>query len=154
MLVSSIPPALRRLVADRAKRLCEYCLIHEEDTFLGCEVDHIISRKHGGQTEASNLAYACVFCNRYKGTDLGSLIVDSREIVRFFNPRFDRWYEHFGLEGLEIVPRTEIGEVTGRILRFNVRERLLEREALGEIGLYPRRAARKLMIGLARGPKR
>jgi hypothetical protein len=34
---------LRRLVATRAEHLCEYCLIHEEDTFLGCEVDHIIS---------------------------------------------------------------------------------------------------------------
>jgi hypothetical protein len=154
MQVSSITPSLRRLVADRADRLCEYCLIHEEDTFLGCEVDHIISRKHGGQTEVSNLAYACVFCNRYKGTDLGSLIVDSREIVRFFHPRLDRWYEHFGLEALEIVPKTEIGEVTGRILRFNDRERLLEREALVEFGLYPRSAARKLMVGLESGPKR
>lgn len=148
MPTSSITPSLRRLVADRANRLCEYCLIHEEDTFLGCEVDHIISRKHGGESEASNLAYACVFCNRYKGTDLGSIVVDSQEIVRFFNPRLDRWYEHFELETLEIVPKTEIGEVTGRILRFNNRERLLEREALVYVGLYPRRVARKLMGGV------
>ena len=28
--------------------LCEYCLIHEDDTVFGCEVDHIISTKHGG----------------------------------------------------------------------------------------------------------
>ena len=34
---------LRRLVATRADHLCEYCLIHEQDTALGCAVDHIIS---------------------------------------------------------------------------------------------------------------
>ncbi len=43
--------------------LCEYCLIHEDDTFFGCEVDHIISQKHGGPTEPENLAYACLPCN-------------------------------------------------------------------------------------------
>jgi hypothetical protein len=56
-----ISAELRRLVAARAEGLCEYCLIHEEDTFFGCEVDHIISEKHGGSTDAGNLAYACLF---------------------------------------------------------------------------------------------
>jgi len=53
---SYISPALRRLVATRAEYLCEYCLIHEDDTFFGCEVDHIISEKYGGQTAENNLA--------------------------------------------------------------------------------------------------
>jgi 5-methylcytosine-specific restriction endonuclease McrA len=48
---SYVNEQLRRLVALRAEHLCEYCLIHEEDTFYGCEVDHIISLKHGGPTE-------------------------------------------------------------------------------------------------------
>ena len=34
---------LRRSVAQRADYLCEYCLIHERDTTLGCTIDHIIS---------------------------------------------------------------------------------------------------------------
>ena len=42
---SYISPELRRLVAARAEGLCEYCLIHEDDTFFGCEVDHILSEK-------------------------------------------------------------------------------------------------------------
>ena len=48
--------ALRRLVAERAWHVCEYCLVHEDDLFHGCEVDHVLSRKHGGQTTAENLA--------------------------------------------------------------------------------------------------
>ena len=47
---SYVPPGLRRLVRSRAEDLCEYCLIHEEDTFLGCQLEHIISEKHGGET--------------------------------------------------------------------------------------------------------
>ena len=71
---SYVSAALRRLVAERAAYLCEYCLLHEEDTFFGCEVDHIISEKHGGPTVAENLAYACAFCNRAKGSDVGSIV--------------------------------------------------------------------------------
>ena len=46
-----ISAELRQTVADRAKQLCEYCLIAEADTFYGCEVDHIISLKHDGGAE-------------------------------------------------------------------------------------------------------
>jgi len=63
---SYVSDDLRELVAARAGRLCEYCLIHEEDTFFQCQVDHIVSVKHRGQTEAENLAYACAICTRNK----------------------------------------------------------------------------------------
>ena len=52
---SYISSDLRELVAERAEYLCEYCLIHEDDTHFGCQVDHIISVKHGGPTTAGNL---------------------------------------------------------------------------------------------------
>ena len=64
---SYISAELRRAVAERADYLCEYCLIHEEDTVFGCQVDHIISEKHNGETSIDNLAYACTCCNRSKG---------------------------------------------------------------------------------------
>lgn len=52
---------LRRLVAQRANYRCEYCRIHEDDTFYGCQVEHIISIKHGGSNSLENLAYAYAF---------------------------------------------------------------------------------------------
>ncbi|MCA9419050.1 MAG: HNH endonuclease, partial [Candidatus Omnitrophica bacterium] len=70
-MTSYVSPELRQSVKSRANSVCEYCLIHEEDTFLGCQVDHIIAEKHGGSTVVENLAYACTFCNRFKGTDVG-----------------------------------------------------------------------------------
>ncbi|HEX5758210.1 MAG TPA: HNH endonuclease signature motif containing protein [Thermoanaerobaculia bacterium] len=130
---------LRRLVAERAGRACEYCRIHEDDTFFGCEVDHIISEKHGGATDPDNLAFACFVCNRRKGSDIGSIAPGSGAFTRFFNPRQDRWSDHFALsdDALTIQPRTSIGAVTERILGFNTAERRLEREALRALGRYP-----------------
>ena len=127
---SYINAALRRLVATRAEYLCEYCLIHEEDAFFGCEVDHLISEKHGGQTEADNLAYACAFCNRSKGSDIGSIVQRTGVFVRFFSPRTDLWAENFALDGVAIATLSDIGEVTARILDFNNSDRLFERQTL------------------------
>ena len=132
-----VPAEMRRLVIGRAARRCEYCLIHEDDTYFGCEVDHVVSEKHGGLTVVENLAYACLVCNRYKGSDLGSILVPSGDLIRFFNPRIDAWSEHFAFDGVAIKPLTAIGQVTERIFRFNVVERLMEREALRVIGRYP-----------------
>jgi hypothetical protein len=138
---SYVSAAVRRLVAVRADFLCEYCLVHEDDTVFGCEVDHIISAKHGGATDAENLAYACAFCNRAKGSDIGSIVLSTGRFVRFFNPRTDRWAEHFTLDGVTIVSLSDIGEVTARILAFNDSDRLLERQTLQAVSRYPSAAA-------------
>lgn len=111
------------------------CLIGEADTFYGCEVDHIISLKHGGSSGPDNLAYACALCNRAKGSDVGS-ISTTGQFTRFFNPRHDTWAEHFRLEGATIEPLTTIGEVTARILAFNDSARTHEREELIRFGRY------------------
>jgi hypothetical protein len=136
---------LRRLVANRADYVCEYCLIHEDDTFLGCEADHIISLKHGGTTESDNLAYACVFCNRHKGSDIGSLVTENDMFVRFYNPRKDKWNLHFQLDGAFIRPISDIGKATSRILDFNTDERIMERESLIAKERYPSSEALKVI---------
>ena len=116
---------------------CEYCLVHENDSYHGCEVDHVISLKHGGLTVPENLASACFHCNRHKGTDLGSLSLHRVMLVRFYNPRSDRWKEHFSLSEGRIEALREVGEVTCRTLEFNHPERLAFRTLLFQAGRYP-----------------
>ncbi len=140
-----ISQELRRQVGNRADHLCEYCLIHEKDSVFGCAVDHIISLKHGGATDADNLAYACVFCNRFKGSDIGSIIWPTKEFTRFYNPRSDRWAEHFQRQNTTLQPLTNIGEVTAKILGFNDSDRLLERQLLINQDKYPHPVALKRM---------
>lgn len=56
MSQTHIPAALRRLVRQRARDCCQYCLIPESVTFAPHWIDHIIAEKHRGATEAENLA--------------------------------------------------------------------------------------------------
>ena len=132
---------LRRLVAERAHRICKYCLMAEADRSSSYQIDHIISVKHGGSTTLNNLAYACIYCNLQKGSDLESINWRTRELVRFFNPRRDFWGEHFKLDEAVIQALTDIGEVTSRIFDFNNEDRILERQALIAVGRYPSEAA-------------
>ena len=129
---------LRREIAERARGCCEYCLTPEWILLAGCEVDHVISRKHGGITDASNLTFACARCNRAKGSDIGSLVPATGQYCRLFNPRIDCWEDHFALEGPMVVGLTDVVQVTVNILRLNDPERLAERVLLQQIGEYPR----------------
>ncbi len=144
---SEVSEALRRQVADRAFHVCEYCLVHEEDVYHGCEVDHIRSFKHAGLTVVENLAFACFHCNRHKGTDLGSVGVRIGALVRFYHPRNDRWSEHFQWSEGRIEPLTDIGEVTARLLEFNHPERVGFRKMLADTGRYPTVEAMALLRG-------
>jgi HNH endonuclease len=96
---SDISEELRADVARRAAHRCEYCLIHEDAAGFAHQVDHIVSRKHGGSSTPDNLAYACVVCNRHKGSDVASIDSRTGETVRLFDPRRDRWADHFRVDG-------------------------------------------------------
>ena len=128
---------LREFVASRANHICEYCLISESDAFIKFQMEHIISRKHGGSSEPENLALACVFCNLHKGSDIASISPETNELVRFFDPRNDRWSKNFRLSGAEILPVSNVGEATIRIFKMNGEDRLLERQLLINLGRYP-----------------
>lgn len=90
-----ISESLRRLVEERANYKCEYCQIQSDLSFYPHEVDHVIALKHRGETRSENLAYACWRCNRYKGSDLGSFDPQTNEFRFLFNPRTQRWNEHY-----------------------------------------------------------
>lgn len=136
-MASDVSERLRWQVAERAYHVCEYCLVHEDDTFWGCQVDHIRSRKHGGTTDSTNLAWACACCNNTKGSDIGTLAGQPPQLLRLFHPRTDRWTGCFLLNGFRIEPANAIGEGTVKLLQLNHENRLRERETLAVTGRYP-----------------
>ena len=123
----------------RAERLCEYCLLHEEDGVHAFHVDHVISEKHGGNTVAENLAYACVFCNQAKGSDVGSIHWETNTFVRLFNPRTEKWNEHFrwSADGTEILGISPIGRATVIALKLNNEIILISRRLWVSVGWFP-----------------
>ena len=62
---------------------------------------------------SENLAWACIDCNSYKGSNIAGIDPDSKaEVVRLFHPRQDRWEEHFEWDDARLVGRTPIARAT------------------------------------------
>lgn len=131
-----ISSSLKKMVFDRAKNCCEYCLIPQIVTFASHQIDHIIAEKHGGLTELNNLALSCTLCNQYKGTDLTSIDPETGKIVQLFYPRQDIWSEHFMIVNGEIIAKTSQGRVTVKLLQFNNQERIKERKLMISARIY------------------
>lgn len=79
--MSYVPATLRRLVTQRAEDKCEYCQFPQKASLFAFEMEHIIAEKHDGITESENLALSCPYCNRFKGTDLGSIDPETGQLM-------------------------------------------------------------------------
>jgi len=135
--MSIVNQATRKLVAIRAANRCEYCRLHEDDMFVSFQIDHVIAQKHGGGNEIDNLAFTCPHCNQHKGSDLTTFIGRYDNIVLLFNPRKDRWDAHFETIEGEILPLSEVGIATIKLLQLNNVDLIILRKILSQIGRYP-----------------
>lgn len=131
-----IPTSLRRLVIERAQGKCEYCLLHKDDAEFPHEIDHLIAVKHGGLTVLENLAFACLKCNRYKGSDLTAVDPIDKILVPIFDPRTQIWSQHFTIAGAYLIGQTQTGRATSSLLKFNDPARVRLRFALIEVGRF------------------
>lgn len=132
-----IPDSLRQLVSQRAQNQCEYCRVNEQYSIYSHEIDHIIPEKHRGKTSDENLCYACLDCNRNKGSDFASFDPETNELAFLYNPRKDNWHDHFAFEEARIIPLTPKGRVTEFILKLNESARLANRQRLYMSKRYP-----------------
>lgn len=131
-----IPDALRALVAQRANHRCEYCCLPADKSYFAFHIDHIVSLKHGGETEANNLAYTCAICNLNKGSDVATFLDDRKTAVRFYNPRIEQWREHFRIESTGLLSaQTDIAAATIKVLDLNHPDAIIERREMLRLGL-------------------
>jgi HNH endonuclease len=134
--MSRIPAAIRRQVEERAKKRCEYCHMPDSVSSTGFQVDHIISQKQGGSSLLDNLAYACLKCNRMKGSDIAAYDEDTHELTPFYHPRRQLWDDHFQLQAGLMVGKTAIGRVTVRLFQMNHPRQVETRNELIKAGLW------------------
>ena len=71
-----------------------------------------------------NLALACHRCNLHKGPNLTGIDPLTGEVVSLFNPRHERWNEHFAFHGTHIMGITPTGRATVHVLAMNDPRRL------------------------------
>lgn len=128
--------ALQETVWQRAGHRCEYCHFPAAHAELPFAIDHIVARKHRGRTEAANLAFACFYCNSYKGPNLSGIDPVTGEMARLFHPRRDDWSQHFRWRGPWLVGLTSIGRATIEVLRINHPDAIAVRESLRSEGTF------------------
>lgn len=136
---SKIPETIQVQVRERSQDLCEYCHAAEQWQYVQFTVDHVIPLSKGGANSLDNLALACFHCNRRKSNHLVGVDPESGVEIPLFNPRRDRWSDHFiwSADGLLIVGLTATGRTTVETLILN-RERVINiRAADREIGRHP-----------------
>lgn len=88
-------PQQRAEVQRRAHNCCEYCGSQEDYSPDTYSVEHIIPRSKDGDEEIDNLAYACQGCNNRKYISIDAVDPLSGSIAPLYNPRRDRWSDHF-----------------------------------------------------------
>ena len=131
-------PDVRDVVRLRASDACEYCLLPTIGRF---HLEHIIPPRlwtdyaagrlpgvpprpdRHGPNHSDNYAWSCPFCNEAKSERVAH--GTGRRATRFFDPRYDRWPDHFVFPSasgyLFIVGVTEVGRATAGLhgLHFN-----------------------------------
>ncbi len=132
--MSRITESQREQVRHRAEGRCEYCRKPELVSTYGYHVDHVIPIAHGGNSEPTNLAWACFECNISKGRDVASYDPVTRLLTPLYNPRTDIWEQHFAFQGARIVGVSAIGRVTVRLLSLNAPDQIETRQLLMDIG--------------------
>ena len=134
-----IAAQVQQQVRQRAHHLCEYCHASEQWQYVRFTVDHVIPLAQGGTNTLDNLALACFHCNRRKSDRLTAVDPISGEEVPLFNPRRDRWDEHFiwSTDRLSIIGLTPMGRATVLALALNRAWAIDVRAADLAVGRHP-----------------
>ena len=90
-----IPATLRQEVKTQFNHCCVYCRTAEKLTATTFEIEHIIPPVANGETELSNLCFACPTCNRHKGTRQTAVDPQTNIITTLFHPQQKKWGAHF-----------------------------------------------------------
>jgi hypothetical protein len=136
--MSALPDPLRDAVVRRAGNRCEYCQLPSQLQVGGFEVDHILPRSRGGQTDFAHLALACPHCNARKWAHIDGEDPESGQQASLFNPRTQRWEEHFQWSTqrpFEIVGLSVHGRATIARLQMNHADLVSIRRLLVELDI-------------------
>ena len=121
MTEDRVTPALRRLVAERARNCCEYCRSQARFAMHAFSVEHVQPQSRGGTTGLENLALACQGCNNHKYSKTEAPDPVGGALASLFHPRQQGWGDHFAWsdDGTLIIGLTATGRATVESLRLN-----------------------------------
>jgi predicted HNH restriction endonuclease len=130
---------LKQFVTERAKGCCEYCMSQEKYASQSFSLDHIFPKILGGEDETDNLALACQGCNNFKFVKFRVLDKETNNEILLFNPRQNKWQEHFKWNSnfTVLIALTPIGQVTINELQLNRENLINQRIVYRAFGIHP-----------------
>lgn len=127
------------MVAERAANRCECCRAPEQVFNFSFEVEHILPKSLGGNSNEDNIALACESCNLHKSSIVEAWDEVEERSVLLFHPRQERWEVHFRYDTVsaQIVGLTATGRVTIKCLKMNSAFQIRARRHWTRLNLYP-----------------
>lgn len=127
---------IRRLVYERANGCCEYCQTCEVNSGQTMQIDHIIPH---GSDNLDNLCLSCWNCNNAKRAALNAIDPRTNQTVALFNPRTQRWQDHFSwIDGGRLIEGiTPEGRATVVRLKMNRPAIVIARHRWVQGGYHP-----------------
>src|SRR5207249_4952121 len=102
------------------------------EPLLRFHTEHVVARQHSGADDRDNLALACPHSNLHKGTNVAGIDPESGTLHPPFNPRRDRWNDHFAGDGPTILGLSPTGRITADLLAFNADDRIELRSEIAD----------------------
>jgi hypothetical protein len=135
----TITEAVLARVREQARNRCGYCQVEGQYVYATMEIDHIFPKAHGGTDEEENLWLACPWCNAFKRSQTHGIDPISGERVELFNPRRQKWKEHFtwAEDRASILGLTPCGRATAGAVQLNFELALALRRQFVTVGWYP-----------------
>jgi hypothetical protein len=130
---------LRNHIRELAENRCGYCLVSAIHVYAPMEIDHLQPTAEGGTDNEENLWLACPRCNNYKSDQTTAIDPDTTERVALFNPRLQKWREHFKWNEdnpAQILGLTPCGKATIIALKLNNDDNLRFRQLLVSVKWY------------------
>ncbi len=139
MSTTYVSQALREQVATDAHNRCGYCLAQQEIIGIQLHIEHLVPESAGGLTDRENLWLACSECNNHKGSQVDAIDPNSGERVQLFNPRTQRWSDHFRWreDGTHMIGISSTGRATIVALDLNQPVMVIARRRWAMVGWHP-----------------
>ncbi len=130
---------LRNQIADNDKGQCCYCKTNAANSGIPMTHDHIKPISKSGENTFENICLACRSCNEFKSDLVEAIDPLSGEITSLFNPRIQKWSDHFvwSSDATRIEGLTTIGRATITCLRMNNSVIIVARRRWAISGWHP-----------------
>lgn len=130
---------LKTRIRQQAGDRCGYCRSLQKYVWGTLEIEHIIPKARSGSNAEANLWLACRPCNGYKSDQTHAIDPITEENVTLFNPRTQKWSEHFTWsdEGIYILGLTAWGRATVKALQMNNTTAITVRRSWVSVGWHP-----------------